>query len=116
MPSPFDNLKSANEDYHTAVNEIFEDNVLSVEVKAKFGAFHNNIFQLMKQAQDENRRDKMTINEANQNLDGAISMMRLTRNEHIALQQSLQTLITAAKDNQEKKKEEKKDGGTDQAV
>lgn len=61
----------------------------------------------------------MTINEANQNLDGAISMMRLTRNEHIALQQSLQTLLTAAKDNQEKKKEEKKekkeekkDGGT----
>lgn len=50
--SPYDELIKTNEAYHEAVAEIFEDNVLPVEVKCKFGAYHNNLFQLMQQARD----------------------------------------------------------------
>ena len=50
--NPFDELTKANEDYHEAVDEIFEDNTLPVEVKSKFGAYHNNLFQLMKEAKE----------------------------------------------------------------
>ena len=49
--NPFEQLVKANEDYHEAFDEILKGEVLSSEVKAKFGAFHNNIFQLMKEAQ-----------------------------------------------------------------
>ena len=62
--SVFQELKTANENYHTAANEIFETNLAAfvsqigemsaekmTEIKAKFGAFHNNIFQLMREAQ-----------------------------------------------------------------
>jgi len=58
MSTPFEDLTKANWDYHEAVNEIFQDNTfidnieLRAEVKAKFGAFHNDIFQLMKEASD----------------------------------------------------------------
>jgi len=46
----FEQLVKANDDYHEAFDEILMDEVLPSEVKAKFGAFHNNIFQLMTQA------------------------------------------------------------------
>ena len=57
--NPLDELKEANESYHQAANEVMEANAgafgVSVEkmmeVKAKFGAYHNNIFQLMREAQ-----------------------------------------------------------------
>lgn len=54
--SKFDDLKAANLTYHIAVDEIFKESAPIpvdelAEVKAKFGAYHNNIFQLMAQAQ-----------------------------------------------------------------
>jgi len=49
--TPYEQLIKANDDYHEAVGEIFLSEDISVEVKAKFGAFHNNIFQLMTEAQ-----------------------------------------------------------------
>jgi len=48
----FEQLIKANDDYHEAFDEILMDEVLPSEVKAKFGAFHNNIFQLMAQARE----------------------------------------------------------------
>jgi len=58
----------------------------------------------------------MTIDQAYRNLDSvlgtasiSINGEAITRQDHAALQQSLQTLLTAAKD----KKEEKENGGTD---
>ena len=58
MANPLDDLRTANSNYHTAVDAIFTivapgipiDEL--VNVKAKFGSFHNNIFQLMTQAQE----------------------------------------------------------------
>lgn len=50
--NPYQKLIQANDDYHKAFNEVLMDDVLSSDVKAKFGAFHNNIFQLMKEAHD----------------------------------------------------------------
>ena len=60
MATPLEELKEANDAYHAAANEVMEANadafgvpiVEMMGVKAKFGAYHNNIFQLMKQAQD----------------------------------------------------------------
>ena len=59
MATPKEELAQANEDYHAAVNEIFEANAGAfgtsveemAEAKAKFGAFHKNIFCLMHEAQ-----------------------------------------------------------------
>lgn len=59
MATPFDELREANDAYHAAANEIMEANADTfgvpvgemMEVKAKFGAYHNSIFQLMKEAQ-----------------------------------------------------------------
>lgn len=58
----------------------------------------------------------MTIDQAYKVLDNTlgkssmtINGVALTRDDHVILQQALQTLLTAAKD----KKEEKEDGGTD---
>ena len=57
MVTPFDELKEANAAYHAAVNNILCIEVPSMpidrltNVKAKFGALHNNIFQLMTEAQ-----------------------------------------------------------------
>jgi len=48
--TPFQKLVDANDNYHEAFNEVLLDEVLPTEVKAKFGAFHNNIFQLMTEA------------------------------------------------------------------
>lgn len=57
LMNPLEQLIKANKDYHEAVDAIFlhEFEGLSEdekgELKAKFGSFHNNIYQLMKEAQ-----------------------------------------------------------------
>ena len=59
MANPLDELKAANDAYHAAANEVMEANAEAfgtsvkkmMEVKAKFGYFHDNIFALMHQAQ-----------------------------------------------------------------
>lgn len=59
MANPLDELKRKNDEYHAAANEVMEANVEAfgvsveemMEIKAKFGAYHNNIFQLMDKAQ-----------------------------------------------------------------
>lgn len=54
--NPYDELRAANSTYHNAVNRILCMEVPSMpideltNVKAKFGSFHNNIFQLMVEA------------------------------------------------------------------
>ena len=48
----FEQLTKANDNYHEAFDNILMDEVLSSEIKAKFGAFHNNIFQLMAEARN----------------------------------------------------------------
>ena len=48
----FEQLIKANDDYHEAFDEILMDEVLPSAIKAKFGAFHNNIFQLMGEARN----------------------------------------------------------------
>jgi len=52
MANPLEQLKKANDDYHEAFNGIMMDEDLDINAKAKFGSFHNNIFQLMKEAAD----------------------------------------------------------------
>lgn len=52
----------------------------------------------------------MTLEQARNNIDGLIANSRLTRQEHVVLQQSLEMLYSAAKENQESK-EENKDAG-----
>ena len=53
----YEELVAANAAYHVAVNNILCIEVPSMpideltNIKAKFGAFHNNIFQLMREAQ-----------------------------------------------------------------
>lgn len=60
MPNPLEELKTANDAYHAAVNKIFRLKVSDVfcdgveelaEIKADFGSRHTNIFQLMAEAQ-----------------------------------------------------------------
>ena len=60
MANPLEELRAANDSYHAAANEIMEANAeafgVSVsdmtEVKARFGFLHENIFALMRQAQE----------------------------------------------------------------
>lgn len=58
MPNPLDDLRQANNDYHEAADVIFcfEFKGLNADeagkLKAKFGALHNNIYQLMTEAQE----------------------------------------------------------------
>ena len=57
MAIQFDNLKAANAAYHAAINDVFTivAPTMSIDeltnVKAKFGAYYNNIFKLMDDAQ-----------------------------------------------------------------
>ena len=60
MANPLEELKAANDSYHAAANEIMEANAEAfgvsvsemMEAKARFGYFHENIFVLMRQAQE----------------------------------------------------------------
>jgi hypothetical protein len=45
-------LKQANERYHNKLDAIMKSDDISVAVKAKAGAFANNIFNLMTEIQD----------------------------------------------------------------
>lgn len=54
----YEKLVRTNSDYHEAVDTIFLQDFPELSedakgtLKAKFGAFHNNIYQQMKEAQD----------------------------------------------------------------
>lgn len=58
MSNPLNDLIQANDDYHEKADVIFcfDFEGLSTDeagkLKAKFGAFHNNIYQQMKEAQE----------------------------------------------------------------
>ena len=47
----FDELKKANDDYHEAVDKIFEDDNLPVELKSAFGTQVQKVFYCMAEAE-----------------------------------------------------------------
>ena len=47
MPNPYDDLKSANDAYHEALNEVLKTEEVTVEEKAKIGIYANGIFLSM---------------------------------------------------------------------